>query len=433
MLYLENELARITINDSIVYKSKGKVLILMVTLIVFFICMLVCFNLFSTSIGVFAGLVFIWCAFIHLLIRRGRIKKPKISYFIFFIIWLFYALLQMFYVEQLPRTVNQLQVLFYGIILIFLMGKLINSPKRIETIYKFWGIGVLCTIIIAWWEILTNNHLPQSGADFYLMENVATVTFYNPNDYCYFLALSIPVILHWIGLRGLYKVTGLFMLLSAFYIMFMNEARLIIILFALSVFAYSIKLWKEKRYKMFIFFATIVAISSFYFKDTVQGAIESVTSVTGTDASLNVRADLTNSALNIFKQHPFGVGPGNLELYLPRIQFGSSVHNFWLEILLNYGVIIFVLFILFYSSALLSLLKIKSKDLKRKISPILWSSVIFVPACVQSSSVFSFNITWFLFGLIICALNIKRKEEVKKVNETYKTNVGALYVKSEIR
>ena len=48
----------------------------------------------------------------------------------------------------------------------------------------------------------------------------------------------------------------------------------------------------------------------------------------------------------------------------------------------------------------------KKSRLYNVIWPILWSIIIFIPASLAPSTIFTLPILWFLFGLIISARNI---------------------------
>ncbi len=63
------------------------------------------------------------------------------------------------------------------------------------------------------------------------------------------------------------------------------------------------------------------------------------------------------------KTFGFGVGIGNVEYWMENFRvyetFGIlNVHNWWVEILVNFGIFIFVRYVLFYSSLVRSIYRI---------------------------------------------------------------------------
>lgn len=374
--------------------------------------LLMSFNLFTTSLGtaIFMGLVGLYVV-AYLADPSYRRQKTWTTSLTFFILWITYAVIQLFWVVHTPRTYLHMHVMVIGIAVIWFMTRMIDSANWLEKLYKVWGFSVLATVIIGWWELTTDKHLPNSGADFYQLKHVATATFFNPNDYCFFLMVSLPVVLHWIKGKVIYKLLGLFMLISAFYFMYADEARFMILMMIACLCMFLVGLIKNHK-KLLLLFLTTVAITVYLNYDLIEKSFKQISSLQASnDSSVGARKFLTDSAWQIFKDHPWGVGPGNVETYMPVVGFGSNVHNFWLEILANYGVVIFVGFAMFFISSLRTLYKgRKNESLKQSITPAFSAALIFIPACVQSSSVFAFNVTWFVFGLMVCAVNIIKRD-----------------------
>src|SRR5699024_3830715 len=100
-----------------------------------------------------------------------------------------------------------------------------------------------------------------------------------------------------------------------------------------------------------------------------------------------------DSAVSIFKKYPIlGVGPGNSDYYMPIK--GDKIHNFWLEILVNYGIVVFSGLLMFFLYSIYSLLRKKSEKLNKVVYPLLLSIIIFIPTSMTPSSIFKFQILW---------------------------------------
>ena len=84
-------------------------------------------------------------------------------------------------------------------------------------------------------------------------------------------------------------------------------------------------------------------------------------------ASVYVRINLIRNSFIFLWQHlGLGVGAGNVEYHMAHFQIYNTygilnVHNWWVEILANYGILIFVGFVAFYLGLFAKLYKAYSK------------------------------------------------------------------------
>lgn len=109
----------------------------------------------------------------------------------------------------------------------------------------------------------------------------------------------------------------------------------------------------------------------------------------------------------------FGVGAGNAEYWMENFAlydtFGIlNPHNWWLEILINYGVFIFTGYLLFFLSLVRRLWQAyKTTDgADRMIAEALLLSLVgFSIASISSSSIMAFTPQWLLFAFALAFLN----------------------------
>lgn len=377
--------------------------------LILIILLLTSFNILFTTEGIVILIGLVYCYLVYLLsVKTINFIMP--SYF--FILWLFYATGQMFLIEFGNLTVLHYQVIIIGLILIWFMTNIISSISILHLVYKLWGMVLLLTILIAWWEIFTGNHIVNLDGRSFSESSIATVNFYNPNNYSFFLSVCFPVVFYWIERLGkFYKIIGIFMFLSTFFIIYSNGSRIsLLVLIILLLFAL-IKMSKS-QIKILLPIFIIGMFCILYFYDYILAFIELLT-VDNTDESLNIRSYLYDSALNISLNYPFGVGPGNLEEFMPIL--GANVHNFWLEILVNYGFIVFLGIILFFATTLYRIVKVRHiKELRPVLKPVFLSILIFIPTSIAPSSIFTFGITWFIFGIMVVSTNlIKKYQKIK--------------------
>lgn len=394
----------ITKRDVVFMEKKLHILLLSLITITTF------FNITFGKLGIF-NLIFsiIILVFIELIKRRKYIKLSSHvkSILLFFLIWLNYAMVQIIFIVDHDSGYKHFIVMILGIILICIISAIVNSKEMLVLLYRIWGIALLIIILVGWFELYTGIKIGESPI--YFADKI-NVTYYNPNNYSFVLIISLPIIMYWISHENLYsKITGFFMYLSSFYFIYINETRLGLIIFSFATMLYLLSLMKRRK-KILLLFSFFICIATFYNWNLIVGTLELLTTLNFSDNSFNERAVLLNWAFQIFFQHPFGVGPGQLEYYMPIV--GSNVHNLWIEILVNYGIIIFLGFIMFFVIFIFKGLTVrKYKKIKLLITPIFWTVIIFIPASVGPSSIYDYGILWFVFAVMLSTINVISKEE----------------------
>jgi len=134
--------------------------------------------------------------------------------------------------------------------------------------------------------------------------------------------------------------------------------------------------------------------------------------------SLIVRYNLVrNSFIFLGNSLGFGVGAGNVEYHMANSPVYETsgrinVHNWWVEILTNYGIFIFTGYVVFYLGLLISLYKIYRRltDTSERMicEASLVSLVIFFFSSMSSSSIMALRPQWILFAFALGFLNYYR-------------------------
>ena len=124
-----------------------------------------------------------------------------------------------------------------------------------------------------------------------------------------------------------------------------------------------------------------------------------------------VRLNLIRNGLVFLREtFGFGVGTANAEYWMATepvyyVRGFTNVHNWWVEILTNFGVIIFILYIVFYISLFCSIWKRykTEKDYHTKVLCMILISFMgaFLAASVSSSSNWGKEWLWILWSFII--------------------------------
>ena len=131
--------------------------------------------------------------------------------------------------------------------------------------------------------------------------------------------------------------------------------------------------------------------------------------------SLEWRRELINDGIvHLKKSKGIGVGAGGstaLQNELGGVagRF-TSMHNFWVEILVEGGVFIALLLLLWYLKLIYNLFLVSRNNSKRNIryysNSLILSMIAFLPAAVAASSTIYFFPMWIMFGLSIAVIRL---------------------------
>ena len=263
-----------------------------------------------------------------------------------------------------------------------------------------------------------------------------TGVFHNPNDYATFLALSIPFAFGLLryARKQWTRMLGLGSALAAFYIIVIAGSRANIVAVLLEI-TFLVLVLANLRQKIKVSVVTTggLVIALLLLPGAVQEFFSEVTEQLGSisiqaklhTGSIAVRANLgRNSLMFLYVTAGFGVGAGNAEYWMANFaRYDTSgilnLHNWWLEILVNYGLFIFAGYLLFYGGLLYNIWRIwqrASDRTARMVSEALLTALVgFSVSSISSSTIIAFKPQWFLFAFSVAFLNWWRYSQVKGI------------------
>lgn len=316
------------------------------------------------------------------------------GYYKFFITLIFYGVFSLLWSYNAGRGFEEL---IYYIVHSFLFLEILVFSKKANNPANFitlgWTISVAITLIIAMWEVTTDNHLSYSqqqsnlvmnmGGNMMLTHKFASVTFYNYNSYVTFLCFSLPFILYRMRQFAVDKTEKLFVLavvsLSVICILY-NASRGGLLSCLIMVITYMFSSQSRKSSFRILFVTLIVSASVLYvFRDDLLLVI---TARLTSEGSLGEESRLViwESAIKLFL-HTLGLGVGlggmtdGMKLFSRN---GILIpHNMLLEILVQYGVFFFSVVILFLMKSLFLIKKIKDINIRLLLNMIFFAFPVY--------------------------------------------------------
>lgn len=295
-----------------------------------------------------------------------------------------------------------------------------KAKRPLRAILLGWIILVLLTQIIAIGELFFNLHLSISKiASNYItgppnhtyLRRFASVTYGNFNTYVVILCFAFPFIYG--GLKYTHKKRNKFILLLsilfAFFTIYENYSRGGIIV---GILIFALFGWFYIKNKItFIFTIGLLAIPLIFllFLNSTSNIFldYSQTKTPNTFLDGNSRYIIWEHAIDVFKAHPlFGAGIGSMihEMSLQK-SYIFPTHNLFLEILIQYGILILFLFISF----LITIFH-KAISAPKKIKVIVFSGLLTFPlVAIINSGYLLHPFLWVYLGSLFSLVFLPNK------------------------
>ena len=368
------------------------------------------------------------------LFNQGKINISHIKvrpYLQFLGFWLMYASITLLWSESKSDAILEILFLYMITVIIWFIVYFFHTIKDLNRFYYLWLTITVVINLIGFWELLTGQHLAISKSnEMFLDHKMPTAFFRNPNDFATVITLSLPFVITFIrySKKFLPVLFGFAILASSMFLVIStgSRANLLAIIIGL-VFWYIFLLPSKKKATVLLSCIVVIGFFSIVFSSQLSVSISSIAKELGTinlenfetsGTSLNIRMNLIKNALSLMAgSFGFGLGAGNFEhqmtLYANEFTAGIvNAHNWWFEILANYGLGVFVGYMVFYISLIRKLLLayknlVMAQD-KRICEALLVGLISFSIASTSSSSIMTLRPQWFFFAFALAFLNYYR-------------------------
>lgn len=391
--------------------------------------------------ALFPARIFILLLWVVFIIRSLIVNKINYShikarnYLLFLFAWFILSVFSALWADSLTDVIRHSFFIFNGISLVFFVAWYLRDIDDYRIFVYLWLLVLIPLLALGYWNLLTGNYLENAltrgiirGTNFYY----PTAVFSNTNDFATYLALSIPFILIPMNnIRSKLNLTlGIPLLLFTLFLLLMTSSRanFLAIIMGLTFWFFFLIKAKEKIKIALACFLIILALSISFSSQTQllwNDFCEQIGSVAirpeNQGYSDSIRTNLIRNGLILLVNHSLiGVGAGNTEFHMERFGVYSTggitnMHNWWIEILVNYGIMFFIAYVMFYIKMFrtLWLFRKQARD-KWQINLLdiaLTGMVIFILASISSSSVMAFHPQWVFWAFCLGVINCCRLQD----------------------
>lgn len=322
--------------------------------------------------------------------------------------------------ESLKKIINYIiNILF----LLLFLGD-IDCKNKIERVLRILSGNYILLLLLGLFESFTGIYYLYEGTVFSSRSTQLGLFYplgplYNTNDFALLLAILLPFVLYYTKEHKNNKKLASLIFLATMFLVLNSESKLILI----SIFLYFIvefvrlkNLTKKIRMASITFIIISLALVIMIQMDVLTTIVQDFMSLNLSRGSGGVRFNLFMNAVRLLGRTTFlGVGVGALPYYIMNSTdmiyvSGGSIHNSWLEFFAEFGIICFLLIVVWIIGLASKMNKSKMlitnfKDI-RLLDVSLNCILIFPIAVLASSSVTSDPFIWLFFGLIASVANV---------------------------
>ncbi|MBB4810270.1 hypothetical protein HNP31_002005 [Acinetobacter johnsonii] len=391
------------------------------------------------SIYLFHLILILYAFYVFLIKRAISVDILKITFPI--LIFFLYSAFTLLWVKNLELGLINLFYILCGFFAVLFTALCSINLIKIQATYKLLVIVFFINCLVGVCESLGLFRLPMSPysqyASFfgykpsdlnelysYQLTSVLsrpTGFYWNPNNFGFVFIISFPFLFFY---NNFTKYCSIFYLL--FFNYFLQSKGLFVASLLFFILYFSINLDK-KIYKILLlspFLLIFVSFITFDFDimristtfDSIGVGFNNIKSgnIDLYSDSTNIRSSIYALGIqNLINNPLLGMGLGGMQSFL--ISIGSpieSFHFYFLEVLINYGILFYLVFLFFYFSVVIRLYKL-SKVVNfryRKIILSVFYSLSILPfASISPSSIVYILAAWIIFGLALSILFLGKK------------------------
>lgn len=373
----------------------------------------------------------LFLAFLILLYFVNCLKHQKIHfnknlqiYNLFFYIWFFDIISSVLWAQDKYSVLSGIFYFLIYYIVMLCITKLVDEKmeNRVVKILQFSAFIVLFLALIEYLDYFRFSNSRYYGItnhDLFLTSAYKAVTgpFHNENDFSLFLGFLFPFLIIGI-LKSKKSFKCLFLILTLFltYLVYFNNSKLVLIMLVFQVFCFFIFIkWKKfsSSVKYLVSFFCVIFLIVTVIGVLIPYTIELVKASFNNSANIRLNLILTLK-YSMLETHFLGAGIGNFKFVIdPNLYTGGIVnpHNWWVELMVEHGLLIFILYSIVFTSLIFNLYSVfkKSNGENLLALAIMITMLGTVIGALSPSSYFNFWPMWFWMGIGLAVINNSRK------------------------
>lgn len=353
------------------------------------------------------------------LFRPSRIKKQNGYSLGFLLAWGIYAFISCIWSPDLDNWFREYYFLALGIFFAYLIQGVFHTKKEIIICVLVMDIMIQVQGSIGWYEYITGDYRFLTGS--YQLERYLAYASTepplplamtgNPNNLalmllfgCFMSVFLAKYFKHWFLKFVFWCVVA-----SNIFLLYATASRANFIGLVLGILLLLLQSKKHIIITCIVIVASIPFIQNFY--DIYDLFIFlSPDRTTGSDT---IRINLIKNGLHFLSQsYGMGVGLGQIEYYMGNealypTYYILNIHNWWMEILVSSGVLIFVGYLLFYVRLGCSFLYHALQEHDSLSQMFFICMVVFSVGCISASSNMVVEWLWLFWAVCIAWDGIK--------------------------
>lgn len=356
-------------------------------------------------------------------INQDNFHKNK--YFVIFMVSLLaYSLLSLLWVQDIVGWLYYNVYLFIATVSVIVCNNVLRTKKDFYEIFSYISFMAIIHNIIGWINVLTGEYILSTSPlipDFREKGNPLSL-FNNTNDYATFMVFSIFVTIIVILNTKIKAQRYLFSanILSSVVLLYLTMSRANYLAFLLGVSVFSLLFMNNRKTIYSLILVGGGAVAGLIFIPQVFQTINTVIFTKVLNNGDAIRINLLKNGFHFIDQSKgFGIGAGNISYYLQNFSIYdpynvSSLHNWWMDILVTYGLLFFVLYIVYYVMLMLGLGQLrKSPDRFVRTTSICLISIFasYLIGSISTSTNFPIIWLWLFFSIAIAFLNVETRSE----------------------
>jgi teichuronic acid biosynthesis protein TuaE len=295
--------------------------------------------------------------------RKSRVMT---LYLRVLLIWTLWSGASLWWAPDINVGIDETITTAFGLVVaitIFNLG--IERDSHLEAFSEGWMLAYVVAAGFALRDLLTGDYLPGPKGELYVsrgIDDIAISTFGNPNNYAAFILLAVPfmVLGYWLaGTRRKQRLV-IVLLASVPVFVFYSTSRLALIGVTAQFVLFAVIGLKTRRQRVRYIAAgalVVLLIGSFFWEGSrtandLTNLVEQGLSGESNTSRLNLTL---NGLWMAVDSGGLGVGAGGYEVvtkteYTPYPTGGlATPHNFWIEVLAQYGVVVFGLLLFWFA------------------------------------------------------------------------------------